>query len=143
VSFSTPHDGSATKLVMTFSTTGGAPTYAFTITNLVLANNDPGAGGDDQIDVAHLGQTTGQLAARQKRPLTVPAEDGGSGRSLTFDYIGKFQIFDGSIGTYVLSVDSVTLSGGTTASFHTVQSSTLTLATNDVIRGQATLTLAR
>jgi len=34
-------------------------------------------------------------------------------------------------------------SGASTASYYTVQSSTLTLATNDAIRGQATLTLAR
>ena len=143
MSFSTPHDGSATKLVMTFSTVSPAQTYAFTITNVVLSSNNPGAAGEDQIDVAHLGQTAGELAARQKRPLTVPAEDGGSGRTLTFDYIGSFVIADGSIGTYVLSVNGSNLSGGSSASYHTVQSSTLTLATNDVIRGQATLTLAR
>jgi hypothetical protein len=143
MAFVTPHDGTGTKLVMTFTTANAAQTYSFFITNVVLSNTNPSAGGDDQIDVAHLGQTTGQLAARQQRPLVVPADDGGSGRSLTFDYIGNFQIFDGAVGTYVLSVNGVNLSGGNTASFHTVQSSTLTLATNDVIRGQATLTLTR
>jgi hypothetical protein len=73
----------------------------------------------------------------------VPADDGGSGRQLTFDYIGKSILFDGATGTYHITVANLTLAGGNTASFFTVQSSTLTLATNDVIRGQATLTLAR
>jgi hypothetical protein len=38
---------------------------------------------------------------------------------------------------------AATLLGGTTASYHTVSSSSLTLATNDAIRGQAVITLAR
>jgi len=143
----TPHDTSvannATLLVMTEQTTGGL-TVTFRITNLVISNTNPSAGADDQIDVAHLGQTTGELAARLKRPLVVPADDGGSGKQLTFDYVGTKILVDGVVGTYRLAVGSNTaLIGGTTASFYTVQSSTLTLATNDVIRGQATLTLAR
>jgi hypothetical protein len=147
VSFATPHDTSAannaTLLVMTEQTTGGA-TVTYTITNIVISNTNPSAGADDQLDVAHLGQTTGELALRLQRPLVVPADDGGSGRQLTFDYIGKKILVDGLVGTYRLAVGSTTaLLGGTTASFYTVQSSTLTLATNDVIRGQATLTLAR
>jgi hypothetical protein len=147
VAFSTPHDTSATglgtELLMTFSTVSPAQTFKFTITNLALAFANPSPGADGQIDVAHLGQTTDELAARMDRPLKVPAEDGGSGRNLTFDYIGKNIITDGSVGTYKVSIAGVTLIGGTTASLHTVQSSTLTLATNDVIRGQATVTLAR
>jgi len=146
VAFSTPHDtaggGNATKLVLGYPTTGGA-TYTFTISNLVISNTDPASGDDSQIDVAHLGQTTGELAARLKRPLVVPADDGGSGRQLTFDYIGKTILNDGIIGTYVVTVAGANLIGGNTAAYFTVQSSTLTLATNDVIRGQATLTLAR
>jgi hypothetical protein len=142
----TPHDtavaGNATVLLMTDATTGGN-TLTFRITNLVISNTNPASGADDQIDVAHLGQTTGELAARLKRPLVVPADDGGSGRQVTFDYVGKTILFDGIEGTYKITVAGATLLGGTTASFHTVQSSTLTLATNDVIRGQATLTLAR
>jgi hypothetical protein len=143
VAFLTPHDtAGATKLTLG----GGDGTVAtanFFISNIVLSNTNPSAGADDQIDVAHLGQTTGELAARLKRPLVVPADDGGSGRQLTFDYIGKGVFFDGATGTYHITVANVTLLGGNTASFFTVQSSTLTLATNDVIRGQATLTLAR
>jgi hypothetical protein len=73
----------------------------------------------------------------------VPADDGGSGRQVTFDYIGKSIILDGSTGTYHIQVTNATLVGGNTASYYTVQSSTLTLAVNDAIRGQAVLTVAR
>jgi hypothetical protein len=139
----TPHDGTATRLLISTATTGGV-TQTFTMTNLVISNTNPSGGDESDIDIAHLGQTTGELAARQKRPLVVPAADGGSGRSLTFDYIGTSILNDGQVGTYVVTVSGITLVGGAgTASLYTVQSSTLTLATNDVIRGQATLTLAR
>ena len=113
------------------------------MSNIVIANTNPAAAADSQIDVAHLGQTGGELAARISRPLVVPADDGGSGRQVTFDYIGKSIILDGSTGTYHITVANLTLSGGNTASYYTVQSSTLTLATNDAIRGQAVLTVAR
>ena len=142
MSFSTPHDtasGGATSLgtQLTLGVQG------YTVTNIVISNTNPGAAGDSQIDVAHLGQTTGELAARLTPPLVVPAEDGGSGRQITFDYIGKIVISDGATGTYHIQVAGVTLVGGTTASYHTVQSSTLTLATNDAIRGQGVITVAR
>ena len=139
LSFSTPHDtsvsGNATQLLLDAT--------SYTVTNIVISNTNPGAAGDTQIDVAHLGQTTGALAARMNPPLVVPADDGGSGRQVTFDYIGKVVISDGATGTYVIKVAGVNLVGGTTASYYTVQSSTLTLATNDAIRGQGVLTVAR
>jgi hypothetical protein len=142
MAFFTPHDtAGATQL--TLSGLIGASTTNFYISNIVISNTNPSAGADDQIDVAHLGQTTGALAARLKRPLVVPADDGSSGRQITFDYIGKSILLDGSTGTYSITVAGAALAGGNTASYYTVQSSTLTLATNDVIRGQATLTLAR
>ena len=145
MSFFTPHDtavaSSGTKL--TLSGIAGTSTTGFYISNIVLSNTNPAAAGGEQIDVAHLGQTTGELAARLVPPLVVPAEDGGSGRQLTFDYIGKNYLLDGSTGTYVIAVANLTIAGGSTASFYTVQSSTLTLATNDAIRGQGVLTLAR
>jgi hypothetical protein len=142
MAFFTPHDtAGATKLTLSGLT--GTSTTNFYISNIVLSNTNPSAGADDQLDVAHLGQTTGELAARLSRPLVVPADDGGSGRQVTFDYIGKTIILDGSTGTYHITVANVTLSGGHTASYYTVQSSTLTLATNDAIRGQAVLTVAR
>jgi hypothetical protein len=143
VSFSTPHDtsvsGSGTRL--TLSLNGVTSTYV--VSNIVISNTDPGAAADSRIDIAHLGQTTGELALRMNTPLVVPAEDGGSGRQITFDYIGRVVIADGATGTYHIQVAGVTLVGGTTASYHTVQSSTLTLATNDAIRGQGVITVAR
>ena len=135
----TPHDGAGTRL--TLSLNGVTSTY--TVSNIVLSNTNPAAGADSQIDIAHLGQTTGELAARLTPPLVITADDGGSGRTITFDYIGKIVISDGATGTYHIQVAGATLVGGTTASFHTVQSSTLTLATNDAIRGQGVLTVAR
>ena len=143
MSFSTPHDtsvsGSGTKLTLTLN--GVSSTYV--VSNIVISNSNPGAGADSLVDVAHLGQSTGELAARLTPPLVVPAEDGGSGRQITFDYIGKIVISDGATGTYHIQVAGVTLVGGTTASYYTVQSSTLTLATNDAIRGQGVITVAR
>ena len=143
MSFSTPHDtsgaGSGTQLLLDLN----GVTSSYIVTNIALSNTNPGAAADTQIDVAHLGQTTGELAARLASPLVVPADDGGSGRTITFDYIGKVVINDGATGTYKITVAGVDLVGGTTASYHTVQSSTLTLATNDAIRGQGVLTVAR
>jgi len=143
VSFSTPHDtsvsGDATELLLSLN----GVTSSYIVTNIALSNTNPGAAADTQIDVSHLGQTTGELAARLAAPLVVPADDGGSGRTITFDYIGKVVINDGATGTYRITVAGVDLVGGTTASYHTVQSSTLTLATNDAIRGQGVLTVAR
>lgn len=135
----TPHDGAGTKL--TLSLNGVTSTYV--VTNIVIGNTNPGAGADTQIDIAHLGQTTGEQAARLTPPLVLPADDGGSGRQITFDYIGKVVILDGATGTYHIQVAGATLVGGTNASYHTVQSSTLTLATNDAIRGQGVITVSR
>lgn len=141
--FSTPHDtsvsGSGTRLTLSLNNV----TSTYYVSNIVISNTNPGAAADTQIDVAHLGQTTGEQAARLTPPLVLPADDGGSGRQITFDYIGKSLILDGVTGTYHIQVAGVTLVGGTTASYHTVQSSTLTLATNDAIRGQGVITVAR
>jgi hypothetical protein len=138
--FATPHDtavaSSGTKLFL------GANQY--TVTNIAIAFTNPGAGADATIDIAHLGQTTGEQAATMQRPLVAAAEDGGSGRQFTFDYIGSVVISDASTGTYRISVAGNTVFlGGTTASYYTVASSSLTLATNDAIRGQAVITIAR
>ena len=139
----TPHDGVGTSAgtKLTLSLNGITSTYV--VSNIVISNTNPGAAADTLIDIAHLGQTTGEQAARLTPPLVLPADDGGSGRTITFDYIGKVVISDGATGTYRITVAGVDLVGGTTASYHTVQSSTLTLATNDAIRGQGVLTVAR
>jgi hypothetical protein len=138
VSFATPHDGAATQLRL------GATQY--TVSNIVVSFTNPNAeGGDDTtIGIAHLGQTTGEQAATMERPLIVPATGGAaSGRQVTFDYIGKVIVSDAATGTYRITVAGSDLLGGTTASYYTVTSSTLTLATNDAIRGQAVITIAR
>ena len=138
MAFETPHDTATgnlgTKLFL------GANQY--TVTNIAIAFTNPG-GADSTIDIAHLGQTIGEQAATMQRPLIV-AGDGGSGRQFTFDYIGAVVISDASTGTYRISVAGTTaFLGGTTASYYTVASSSLTLATNDAIRGQAVLTISR
>lgn len=140
--FSTPHDTTTTGsgTVLTLSLDGVASTYV--VTNIQIQNTNPNA-QTEQIDVAHLGQTTGESAARMDYPLVVPAQNGGSGRQVTFDYIGKVVISDAATGTYKITVAGATLIGGSASSYHTVASSTLTLATNDAIRGQAVLTIAR
>ena len=139
MSFPTPHDGSGTVLRF------GA--NAYTVTNVVVSNTNPAAGADATIDVANLNQSAGEQAATLSTPLVVPADDGGSGRQITFDYIGKNILLDGSTATVFISVAGTALIGSTaaagTAFFATVASSTLTLATNDAIRGQGVLTLVR
>lgn len=124
----TPHDSTGTVL------TWAGVTY--TVTNIVITNENPAA--DDNIDVSHLGLTTGASVLTISRPLQ--GATGDTGRSVQFDYLGKYLIKDASTGTISVTV------GGTpmlAAVAGTVQSSTLTLATNDAIRGQATVRIAR
>jgi hypothetical protein len=138
--FASPHDtavgGSGTKLLL------GANSY--TVTNIDISFTNPNTDTDNQLDVAHLGQAAGESAARMDRPLVVPAQGGAAtGRQVTFDYIGQVVIDDAGTGTYKITVAGSNLLGGTTAAYYTVSSSSLTLATNDAIRGQAVITIAR
>jgi len=139
MSFPTPHDGTGTILRF------GALQY--TVSNVAFAFTNPGDAADSNIDVGHLGQSAGEQLATLARPLVVPADDGGSGRNITFDYIGKSILLDGSTGTVYIAIGGTALIGSTaaggTAFFATVASSTLTLATNDAVRGQGVLTLVR
>jgi len=136
VTFPTPHDGSGTVLRF------GA--LAFTVTNVVVANTNP-AGAEATIDIANLGQTTGELSRTMATPLIEVGDS--SGRQITFDYLGKNILLDGSTGTVLITIGGTALVGttgvGATAFLATVASSTLTLATNDAVRGQGVLTLAR
>ena len=125
----TPHDGTGTILKL------GATNY--TVTNVVITFTDPTA-DQEKIDVSHLGLTTGASIATQDRPLQGSTTD--TGRQVQFDYIGKSIIADASTGTCLITVGGTALLS-TVA--YTVNSSTLTLATNDAIRGQATLRIAR
>jgi hypothetical protein len=125
----TPHDGTGTVLKL------GATNY--TATNIVITYTDPNAGAE-KIDVSHLGLTTGASILTQDKPLQGSTTD--TGRQIQFDYIGKSIIADASTGTCSIFIGGTALLG-TVA--YTVNSSTLTLATNDAIRGQATLRIAR
>ena len=113
----------------------GATNY--TVTNIVITFTDPTA-DQEKIDVSHLGQTNGSSILTQDRPLQGSTTD--TGRQVQFDYIGRSIIADASTGTCLITVGGTALLS-TVA--YTVNSSTLTLATNDAIRGQATLRIAR
>jgi len=127
----TPHDGVGTVLRL------GATQY--TVTNIVIQFTDPNADAE-KIDVSHLGLTTGASILTQDRPLQGSVSD--TGRTVQFDYLGKSIIADASTGTCSITVGGTALTGFSAVAF-TVNASTLTLATNDAIRGQATLRLAR
>ena len=119
----TPHDSSGTTFVFAGTT--------FTVTNITINFSDV-SGQTDRIDISHLGQTTGETMATQKRPL-VGSPTGETGKEVSFDYIGTTQLAGGTTGTYSLSGGS-SLSGTAT-----IVSSSLTLAVNDVVRGSATV----
>jgi hypothetical protein len=129
--FETPHDGVGT--VVTWPTTA----TRYTVTNIVVSFTDPAA-EDEKINVAHLGQTVGETARTLDLPLAGSAS-GDTGRTVQFDYVGSTLINDKSTGTLAITVGGTSLlsKGGT------VQSSTLTLATNDAIRGQVTIRIDR
>lgn len=125
----TPHDAGGTTLRL------GATLY--TVSNIVVTYNDPTA-DQEKIDVSHLGLTTGAQLATIDRPLKGSTTD--TGRSVQFNYLGNVIIADASTGTCVLASAGVTHLAGVA---YTVNSSTLTLAANDAIRGQATIRIAR
>lgn len=120
----TPHDSGTT---VSFA---GAN---YTVTNIVYNLTDVNA--NDTIDISHLGQTTGAAVLTQSRPLKGSATD--TGREVQFDFIGNAPIVDGATGT-------LTITGGLALSAAaTVSSSSVTLAVNDVVKGSATLKVAR
>jgi hypothetical protein len=69
------------------------------------------------------------------RPLKGSATD--TGREVTIEYLGNTVINDATTGTLAIT-GGITLSKSAT-----VSSSSVTLATNDVIRGSATFRVAR
>jgi hypothetical protein len=129
MAFETPHDGAGSVLVFAGST--------YTVTNITISYADPTA-EDEKINAAHLGQTAGETAKTLDLPLA-GSVSGDTGRTVTFDYIGKVIIEDRATGTLSLTVGGSSL----LSKAGTVQSSTLTLATQDAIRGQATVRIAR
>jgi len=121
----TPHDSGSTFV---FDGT------TFTVTNLTVNFSDV-SGATDRIDISNLAQTTGETILTQARPL-VGSPTGETGKEITFDYIGITQLAGGDSGSYALGGD-VALSGSAT-----IVSSTLTLAVNDVVRGNATVRIS-
>ncbi len=118
----TPHD-SGTGTTFTFKGTN------FTVTNIQYSLSDTNAG--DEIDISHLGLTTGASLLFQSRPL-VGATGGETGKEVSVDYIGNNAITGGTSGSYSIT-GGLALSGNATC-----VSSSITLAINEVIRGQAT-----
>jgi hypothetical protein len=112
---------------LTFGGTG------YTVTSITYSMNN--VGGDDTIDVSHLGQTVGSNVLTMDRPLKGSATD--TGREVSIEYLGTAPITDGLAGTLVIS------GGLTLSAAATVQSSSVTLAVNDVVKGQATFRVAR
>ena len=122
---STPHSGSGTTLTF--------PGFTGSVTNITYTLND--VTGDDTIDISHLGLSAGASVLTLSRPLKGSATD--TGREVQVDYIGTGFLSDGATGT-------LGITGGLALSASaTVQSSSVTLAVNDVIRGSVTFRVAR
>lgn len=145
--FETPHDGGGIQLTWNPTTGATAASHVYTVTNIVISYADPAAEAE-KINVAHLGQTTGEQAKTLDLPLAGGAS-GDTGRTVQFDYVGAQLIEDKQTGTIIISYGPTAsrqvLVGKAAGSgmAGTVQSSTLTLATQDAIRGQATIRIAR
>ena len=106
---------------------------SYTVTNITYSMTDVSAG--DTIDISHLGISAGSAVRTMDRPLRGSATD--TGREVSIEYLGNLPITDGSSG-------ALAITGGLTLSANaTVSSSSVTLATNDVTRGQATFRVAR
>ena len=106
----------------------------YTVTNITYSMTDVSAG--DTIDISHLGLTAGNSVKTMDRPLKGSATD--TGREVSIEYLGSAPITDGSNGTLVIAGGPLGLSA-----VATVSSSSVTLAVNDAIRGQATFRVAR
>jgi hypothetical protein len=107
---------------------------AYTVTNVTYSMTDVAAG--DTIDVSHLSQSAGSSVLTMDRPLRGSATD--TGREVSMEYLGNAPITDGSTGTLVIAGGPLALSAAAT-----VSSSSVTLAVNDAVRGQATFRVAR
>jgi hypothetical protein len=105
----------------------------YTVTNITYSMTDVSAG--DTIDVSHLGQSAGSAVATMDRPLKGSATD--TGREVSIEYLGTAPITDGSTGTLAIA------GGLSLSAAATVSSSSVTLAVNDAVRGQATFKVAR
>lgn len=115
----TPHDSAGT----TFSFGG----TNFTVTSITQSLSN--TGGADNIDISHLGLTTGATVLTQSRPLKGSAGD--TGKTVSIEYIGSAVIAQGATGTLAIT-GGITINASATCN-----SSSVTLAVNDVIKGSA------
>jgi hypothetical protein len=106
---------------------------SYTVTNITYSMTDVSAG--DTIDISHLGLSAGSAIRTMDRPLKGSATD--TGREVSIEYLGTAPITDGTTGTLAIT------GGLTLSAAATVSSSSVTLATNDATRGQATFRVAR
>lgn len=117
----TPHDSSGTTF--TFAGT------VYTVTSITYSITDNAA--TDQIDVSHLGQTTGATVLTMSRPLKGSAGDTGKEVSVEYLAASGTPVAQGATGTLVIT-------GGITLSVTaTCKSSSVTLTVNDAVRGSA------
>jgi hypothetical protein len=117
----TPHDSSGTTF--TFAGT------VYTVTSITYSITDNAA--TDQIDVSHLGQTTGATVLTMSRPLKGSAGDTGKEVSVEYLAASGTPVAQGATGTLAIT-------GGITLSVTaTCKSSSVTLTVNDAVRGSA------
>lgn len=119
----TPHDGAGTTFVFNGDD--------YTVTAITYTLSDT-AGGADQIDVSHLGQTTGATVLSLARPLKGTA-GGDTGKEVSIDFIGSSPIVGGTSGTLTITGGIAISSTGATCT-----QSSLSLKVNDVVTGSAT-----
>jgi hypothetical protein len=117
----TPHDSSGTTVSFAGSN--------YTVTSITYSISD--AAASDQIDVSHLGQTTGATVLTMSRPLKGSAGDTGKEVSIEYLATSGGPIAQGATGT-------LTIAGGVALSVTaTCKSSSVTLTVNDAVRGSA------
>lgn len=124
----TPHDSSGTTLTF--------PGFTGSVTSITYNQTELATGSPDVIDISHLGLTAGASVLSQKRPLQGSAGSNDTGKTISIDYIGTGILSGGSTGTLVIT------GGLSISAAATVVSSSITLAVNDVIRGNAEFRVA-
>ena len=85
----TPHAGAGTTFVFAGTT--------FTVTNITYSVSDV-SGTTEELDISHLGLTTGATVLTMKKPL-VGSAAGDTGKEVTMDYHGSVPVVGGSSGT--------------------------------------------
>ena len=121
----TPHDA---------GTTFSFNSATFTVTSITVNNSDV-SGTTEEIDISHLGLTTGATVLTQKKPLK-GSTAGDTGKEVSIDYIGTTNIVGGTTGAIAIS-GGISFSGTATC-----MSSSVTATVNEVIKGTATFRVA-